>query len=500
MRRFIFSVSTVLLFVVQPFFAQESSNIFLDRDYWRSNPSIQDIEQKIADGNDVSQLNRFAFDAISYALIEKVDNNTIKHLLSKEGNGVNKLTHDGRTYIFWAAYKDNLDMMQYLVDQGAKTDIIDSHGYSLLNFSAVTGQLNTKLYDFLLDHGADPKTEKNHDGANALLLVAPFLKDFELVEYFISKSVDLTSTDNNGNGIFNYAAKGGNLELLDLLIDKGLPYKAANTKGGNAVLMASQGTRGRQNTIDVYKFLEDKGLNINVVGEEGRNPLHNIAYRTDDLELLTYFLDRGVDVNLKDDEGRTAFMNAAGYNSLDVVTFFAPRVDNLDAKDKNGHSALTLAVNRNKTDVVQFLLEKKADVSTIDKDGNSLMYYVLNTYRSGEPKVFEEKLQLLVDAGLDTNATQGKGNTLYHLAVEKGNLELLKRVHNFKIDVNTKNDDGLSPLHLAAMKAKNEDILKYLLSIGADKSAKTDFEESVYDLAMENELLQKHNININFLK
>ncbi|MFT6934967.1 MAG: hypothetical protein ACJAUQ_001359, partial [Maribacter sp.] len=34
----------------------------------------------------------------------------------------------------------------------------------------------------------------------------------------------------------------------------------------------------------------------------------------------------------------------------------------------------------------------------------------------------------------------------------------------------------------------------------ADKTAKTDFEESVYDLASENELLAKHKVALEFLK
>ncbi|MDE0536067.1 hypothetical protein OU788_07500 [Tenacibaculum sp. L6] len=50
------------------------------------------------------------------------------------------------------------------------------------------------------------------------------------------------------------------------------------------------------------------------------------------------------------------------------------------------------------------------------------------------------------------------------------------------------------------MQANNTDVINYLLSIGADKSITTDFEETVYDLAKENEVLKNQNININFLK
>ncbi|BAO74680.1 ankyrin 1 [Winogradskyella sp. PG-2] len=475
-------------------FAQES-NIFLSRDYWKSNPSIADIDKKMASGHYISALNNNAFDAVSYALIEKVDNSTIKHLLSKEGNGVNKLTHDGRTYIFWAAYKNNLEIMTYLVNQGAKTDIIDSHGYSVLNFAASTGQINTKLYDFLISHGANPTIEKNHSGANALLLVAPFLKDESLIKYFVSNKVDIKSTDNKGNGIFDYAAKGGNKMVLQMLIDKGI-----NSASGNAMVMASQGTRGKKNTLEVYKFLESKGLKVNAIGDNGRNPLHAIAYNSEDLETYKYFIKNGVDINQQDQVGDSPFMNAANSNTLEVVKFLSSYVKDINAKDENGRSALAMAININDVEVAEFLIENDADISTMDTEGNSLAYYLLNTFRTNKPEVFNAKLNLLKEVGLDLSKTQGKGKTLYHIAVEKNNLELLKRINDFKIDVNAKNDDGLTPLHLAAMKANNQDILRYLITIGADKTVKTDFEETVYDLAKENELLLKNDINISFLK
>ena len=499
MKKSTYILIVITLITATPLFAQES-NIFLSRDYWKSNPSISDIDKKIDKGLDIAQLNGFAFDAVSYALIEKVDNETIKHLLSKEGNGANKLTHDGRTYIFWAVYKDNLELMNYLVEKGAKTDVIDSHGYSVLNFAAVTGQTNTKLYDFLIKHGANPEAEKNHDGANALLLVAPFLKDENLVSYFLSQNGDINTSDIDGNGIFNYAAKGGNLKMLQWLIDKGVPYKNLNAKGGNAMIFASQGRRGKENTLEVYKFLESKGVQVNVTGNNGRNPLHAIAYDTEDLEIFKYFINKDVDVNQQDEGGVSPFMNAANSSKLEVVKFLSTYVKDINAKDENGRSALAKAINRNRVEIAEFLISIGADIATIDKDQNSLAYYILNTFRINKPETFNEKLKLLQSAGLDLTLTQGKGKTLYHLAVEKNNLELLKRVHDFKIDVNAKNTDGLTPIHLAAMKAKDLKILKYLISIGADKNVKTDFEESVYDLAKENELLQKFNIKIDFLK
>jgi ankyrin repeat protein len=454
-----------LFFLALTSFGQK--NPFLDRTYWRSNPSIQDIDQKIAAGHDIAALNGNAFDAVSYALIEKVDNITIQYLLSKKGNGVNKITHDGRTYLFWAAYKSNLEMIQFLMDRSAKTDILDDNGNTALTFAAATGQVNTKLYDLLIKHGFNPKVEKNHSGANALLLVAPYIKDFSLIDYFTSIGIDIRSTDNIGNGMFNYAAKTGNVALLKHLVEKGLPYKELAADGGNAMIFASRGTRNITNGLDVYEYLESLGVNPNVVTKDGITPLHAIAGKVKDREIYNYFLSKGVNINQADNKGRTAFTNALTRNSLDIV---------------------------------QLLLDKGADVNIKDKNGNNLAYHLIRSYRSNKFEEFQQKVKLLSDRGLNIAQHQQDGNSLYHLALETNDLKLLLWVRENKVDVNFKNKNGLTALHKAAMTSKDVSILKYLLSIGADKTIKTDFDESVYDLASENELLQKNNIDIQFLK
>ncbi|HEX8015357.1 MAG TPA: ankyrin repeat domain-containing protein, partial [Flavobacterium sp.] len=85
-------------------------------------------------------------------------------------------------------------------------------------------------------------------------------------------------------------------------------------------------------------------------------------------------------------------------------------------------------------------------------------------------------------------------------AVIKNDLTLLKKIADLNIDINTKNKDGLTALHKAAMVAKDDTILKYLISVGAKKDLTTEFDESAYALAKENESLTKSNVSVEFLK
>ena len=472
-------------------FAQKA-NIFHNRSFWKTNPSIENVDKKISEGNDVSELNNNAFNGIVYAILENANTKTIKHILKKAGNKANKKTHDGRTYIFWAAYNNNIEIMKHLISIGAKTDIIDTHGNTFLNFAASAGKTDIELYKYSFKIGADITKEKNHDGANALLLVASHLKDDKLVNYLIKNGATLNDKDNNGNGLFEYAAKGGNIPFLEILISKGV------NKGNNTMIFASQGSRNNKNTLKTYQFLEKNGIKVNVVDSKNRNPLHFIARNDKNISVFNYFLNKGVSLNLQDEGGNTPFMNATSRNNLEIIQFLTKKVKDINLQNNNGFSALTNAVNRNKVNVVSYLLKNNADVNVKDKDGNTLSYYLINNFKVNKPEVFETKLKVLEKNGLVINQLQNSENTLLHIATQRNNLALLKRLASFKIDVNAINKENLSALQIAVMKAKDDKIIKYLLSIGADKNVKTDFDETIYDLASENELLKKHNLN--FLK
>ena len=490
MKKILFTI--FLLFNLSIFCQNE--NIFLERSFWKTNPSIEIINQKISKKNDIKALNNNAFDAVVYALLENINNNTIKYIISKSGNEVNKKTHDGRTYIFWAAYKGNVEIMKYVFSKGAKTNIIDTHGNTFLNFAASSGQTNKEVYEYAFKIGADITKEKNHDGANALLLVASNVKDFKIVDFFVANGASLNDKDDNGNGFFEYAAKGGNTQFLSTLIDKGIDT------GKNAMIFASQGSRRKSNTLATYQFLADKGIKVNVIDHKNRNPLHLIARNNKDINIYKFFLDKGVDVNLQDYEGNSPFMIAANGANLKVVEFLAKDVKNINQKNKKGTTALTNAVERNSADVVTFLIKKGADINTLDKDGNTLSYNLINSFDDRNIDAFETKLKVLEKNGLVINKPQNSGNTLLHIAANENNLALLKRLASFNIDVNAKNKEGITALQISAMKAKDDKIIKYLIGIGADKNIKTDFDETVYDLASENELLKNQNVNISFLK
>lgn len=475
-----------------PLLAQH--NVFLDAKFWSANPSVATLDQKIKEGHNIAEANANNFDGVTLAILQNAPLETIVYAIAQKGNDVNKLTHDGRTYIFWAANKGNVELVQYLINNGAKTNITDDKGSTIINFAAGSGQANTKVYDLLIAQGADLKKDLTLSGANALLLAAPYDTDFSLINYFMSKGLDINSTDHDGNGVFNYAARTGNISLMDQLLKKGI-------KGNdNAFIFASQGARGITNKIEVYNYLEQVGLRPTAVSNTGNTALHALAARGKDLEVIKYFIDRGADVNQPDTLGNTPFMNAAGQNSLEVVRLFSKSLKNINHTNKKGVSALALATANNSPEVVDYLLQLNADPLITDSNGNDLTTYLMQSYQAENEAAFMAKLKHLQQQGFVFGKPQAHGNTLYHLALAKNELAALHFIERFNGDINAKNNEGNTPLHLAAMQANDTEILRYLVTHGAQKEIATDFDETAYDLAMENELLTKQQAALDFLK
>lgn len=470
-------------------------NVFLERSFWKKNPDITTIKAEIQKGGNPAQLNSNAFDPVVFAITEQASNDAIKFLLSQDGNDVNKLTHDGRTYLFWAAYKGNIELMEYLLSKGAKTDLKDDKGYSVLNFAAATGQTNTKVYDLCLKNGANIKKDVDHEGANALLLIAAYDKDFSLINYFTGKGLDLKSTDANGNTAFNYATRTGNITTLKALLKKGVKFN------DNAMIFASQGTRSSANTLEVYQYLEELKIKPTATGKNGETVLHAIVRKDKQGEIIKYFLSKGVDVNQPDKEGTTAFMNAAAMNSdLEVINTLLPLVKDINQANKKGQTALALAVRYNSPEVVRVLLNKGGDVKAVDAAGDNVVAYLMQSYTPQKAEAFQAKLKALEQTGLNIAAPQKNGNTLYHMAVAKNDISLIKLIESYNVDINSKNKEGMTALHKAALIAQDDMILKHLINLGAKKSAVTEFKETAYDLASENEALTKNNVSIDFLK
>ena len=416
-------LSHLVLFFFASFSGAQSSNVFLSRDYWKANPSIEVIQNSIEMGNSISELDQYDFDAVAWGILENVDFETLVYMIEKKGNDVNKITHDGRTYVFWAAYKDNLELMHYLIDHGAKTDLIDAHGYSLLNFCAVTGQMNTKVYDLCIEKGCKVKEQLNNDGANPLLLIIPFVKERSFLEYFIDKGLSLESKDETGNNAFVYAAKSGNKIMMDLFIEKGLDPRCNEDA---ALFFAAKGMRKKPNHLAVFEYLKGLGLSLNASNLEGSNLLHVLASKSVDTALLQFLLVEGVGLNKINNEGNVPLSIAVARNNKVALSIFEKNKADFKIALGNETTLMHLAVKHEDRDLIRMLLKHQVPLNVKNTDGMTPLHLAA---MSGTNIDF---ISSLIEAGADKTSTTIFGENAYDLAKENELLKAGKQINILK--------------------------------------------------------------------
>ncbi|MEO0202771.1 MAG: ankyrin repeat domain-containing protein [candidate division WOR-3 bacterium] len=94
------------------------------------------------------------------------------------------------------------------------------------------------------------------------------------------------------------------------------------------------------------------------------------------------------------------------------------------------------------------------------------------------------KTKDFINKGADINIKNNNGKTPLHIAVENEYEDIVKLLLEKNVDVNIKDNEGNTPLH-KAVKNGNYFIIKELLKFGADKNIKNNEGKTPFDLAKE---------------
>jgi ankyrin repeat protein len=173
-----------------------------------------------------------------------------------------------------------------------------------------------------------------------------------------------------------------------------------------------------------------------------------------DQKAVELFLAAGIDVNAQNTSGLTALMAAAKNGRMEVVNKLLDQKVNVDAQSKQGVTALMLAAENNHSEIVNLLLKKNADPNLQDQTGWSAL---MKAVYQGNARCVE---------ALAARSRQEVNRGLL-VAALTGHPDIAKILLDNGAEVDTRADDGRTPLMLAASKGDN-DLVTLLLKAGAD--------------------------------
>ena len=141
---------------------------------------------------------------------------------------------------------------------------------------------------------------------------------------------------------------------------------------------------------------------------------------------------------------------------LDAAVVWPSRVD----------TPLHIAVSHDRQELLELLLDAGCDTNAKDEFGGTPLHTVMYAMYPHNM----ELAKLLLDAGCDKEA-KNDGQTPLHLAIRVGNMKAAKFLVDAGCDKDAKDDMGNTPLHHAIYEP-NMELAKLLVEAGCDKEVK----------------------------
>jgi ankyrin repeat protein len=408
----------------------------------------------------------------------------------EESIDANARKPDGSTPLQWAVYESDVDEVRRLIRAGADVSLANDYGATPMSLAAEAADV--AILKLLLDAGADADSP-NAEGMTALMLVAR-TGNVEAAKLLVDHGATVDARENfGGQTALMWASARRHPDMIEYLMSRGAAVDARSAvrdyqrhiqaegrpksldSGGFTPLLYA----ARENCIECVDVLLANGADIDLPDPEGVSPLH-VAIMNANWDLAKRLIDAGADVDQWDIYGEAPLYTAVGSytrkdggrasidppNQTDGLTivnmllehganpnmqlFFRP-ANVRGATNTRGSTPLIRAANSGDLEMVKLLLANGADATVYMADRQTPIHAVL-AGRASEKQALE-LIQVLHDAGTDVNSValvvhmeEVRGGSALHYAVRKRYKEVIRLLASYGIDMNLKDQDGLTAL------------------------------------------------------
>lgn len=432
-----------------------------------------------------------AADAPALILAARDGNHARAIALLESGASAAEASADGTTALHYAVQRNDLDLAGRLLDHGADAQASNRYGVTPLYLAAVNG--SARMIERLIAAGADAG-EVGSEG-ETVLMTAARTGVVAAAEVLIAHGADVNARESwHGQTPLMWAAAEGHPAMIEHLLAAGAEVNAISNvrewerqnsdeprakwlpPGGFSALLYA----AREGCAACVPVLAEGGANLNQTTAEDISGVV-LALINGHYDTAIALLDAGTDPNLYDYTGRGAVYAAADFQTMPVSNRPSPNVL------PNEHSAL---------DVMRLALEKGADPnavlsrqapyrSKIDRGNDTVLGAGTTALLRAAKSADLPSIELLLEFGADPAlATRNEVNALMMAAgvgtseqdttgrfkTEADAVRAIDILLERGLDINATDRSGRTALHGAALQGYDE-VVAALVERGANLRA-----------------------------
>lgn len=438
--------------------------------------------------------------AIFYAIHSK--NSAILQILIENGIEINHLNIFNRTALQEAVISANNRIINYLLPKTKALNNCDIYGNNLI-FDAVTNG-NIDIIKKIALHKEINLNQINLEG-NTVLHKEIVLKNNNLALLLMDLGINPTILDKNGKNFLFYAILKGidNISILKKAVSLGCNLDARN-RDNKTLLMESinlylttalDDKKEKLSHLKMIKELIHLGINVQASDNNNENAFF-LATKSEDRNLIHCLLENAnIDINHQNNLGNTALLSLVlnGIRNEDLIVLCLKKGANPDLLNLSKKSIVEILIDiilhiENKKPLAfenETLLNENAEYANVLDI--ILKNYSIDINRldsKGQPLFFDSILffnfklfKLLRTKSINLNQKDKNGNNIIFKLMEYNNknlikdkklyLNTIKSLVNAGVDINAKNNEGVTALHLAVGE-KCEYTIRLLLELRAD--------------------------------
>ncbi|KXH50032.1 hypothetical protein CSIM01_07290 [Colletotrichum simmondsii] len=378
---------------------------------------------------------------------------------------------EGRTPLYFAAERGQIDIARMLFDLGAQLDLIPKDiPFSPLVRAAEKGQ--EAFVRLILEQRSvlqarittnetlrSPLSVDKYENIKTALVRAAETGNIGTARIILETGISIDAKDQRDFTPLFAAVRRAQRSSIEFLLDSGADINGWCGQHGAKPIHEAVGDAPEA----IVRLLVQRGCDLEARDAFGRTPIHTASKWSGKTENVALLLEGGAYGFVQDNRGDTPLFTAAAYGHVGIVKLL------LSHSIPTHHSNQAGSMSSHGASQQPFDSEPSDSRHMVNILGETALFKV-------RPYASDRILEVLLNAGLDPTHHDNLGRNFLHEACQSSSLSLgylegVQKAVEKGLEIDGRDYEGRTPLMNAA-KTPNSRLFEFLLRHGADPNAK----------------------------